>query len=111
LTKRENVCDRFGAPHFGGKNRMLIKEWLFKCQVNLLHTSVVNYVETEPFGGARVRFGEGDESDALEQQLGLAATGKKELSYEQLFIIYRYNLNETPFSLDDKLRPILVFAV
>jgi hypothetical protein len=60
------------------KNQSVMREWFFKCQVNLLHTSVVNNVEIEPFRGARVRFGEGNVSDALEQQLGLAATRKKE---------------------------------
>jgi hypothetical protein len=56
-----------------------MRDGFFKCQVKLLHTSGVNYVETEPFGGARVRFGEGDVNDALEQQLGLAATEKRNM--------------------------------
>jgi hypothetical protein len=39
-----------------------------------LHTSVVKYNQTEPFGGARVLFWGGFEiNHALEQQLGLAA--------------------------------------
>ena len=56
------------------------------CQVNLLNTSVVNYDQLEPFGGARVRFWEDEVSEvskALEQQLGLAATEKLLQKYLQ----------------------------
>jgi hypothetical protein len=79
-SKRYSLCKGLSAADEGMKLANHVS-FFFKCQVKMLHTSVVKYNQTEPFRGARVRFWGGCEIiHALEQQLGLAAVQKKILN-------------------------------